>query len=74
MKAILLLEGPGWGGANATSVQLGIHPFVRHCKRGDVVSVDCPPGSEEEQEWQKRIDAGMCRPLSGPGAPTKPAA
>lgn len=74
MKAILLLEGPGWGGGNATSVQLGIHPFVRHCQKGDVVSVDCPKNSEEEREWNIRIEAGICRIVSGPGAPTKPAA
>lgn len=74
MKAILLLEGPGWGGGNATSVDLGMHPFVRHCKRGDVITVDCPAGSTEEKEWQRRIDHQMCRVLTGPGAPTKPAA
>ncbi len=74
MKAILELEGPGWGGGNSTSVTIGVHPFVRHYKRGDVVTVDCPKDSEEEVEWRKRIEANMCRILSGPGAPLKPAA
>ena len=73
MKAILILEGPGWGGGNSTSVTLGVKPFVRHYRRGEVVNVDCPADSEEEREWQRRIDAQMCRPLSGPGAPQKPA-
>lgn len=74
MKATLILEGPGWGGGNATSVSLGVHPFVRHLKRGEVVTVDCPRGSQEEKEWQDRIDHDMCRVLTGPGAPLKPAA
>ena len=72
MKEILLLEGPGWGGGNSTTVTIGVRPFVRHYKRGDVVHVDCPAGSEEEQEWQRRIDHQMCRPVTGPGI--KPAA
>lgn len=74
MKAILLLEGPGWGGGNSTSVSLGVHPFVRHYRRGETVTVDCPKGSEEEREWERRIAANMCRVLAGPGAPSKPAA
>ena len=74
MKAILILEGPGWGAGNSTSLYfaLGGKGVVRHHKRGDVVTVDCPPGSEEEKEWQRRIDADMCRPVTGVGA--KPAA
>ena len=74
MRAILELEGPGWGGGNATSVSLGVHPFVRHFKRGEIVHVDCPKGSEEEREWQTLIDHDMCRILPGPGTPLKPAA
>lgn len=67
MKAVFLLEGPGWGAGTSTSVPLGVHPFVRHLNRGEVVTVDCPPGSVEEREWQKRIDAQMVQYVSGTG-------
>jgi len=72
VKAILILEGPGWGGGNATSIQLGVHPFVRHYSKGDVVNVDCPKGSEEEKEWERRMAANICRVLPGPGTAPKP--
>lgn len=74
MKAMLELEGPGWGSGNSTSVDLGIHPYVMHYKRGEIVNVNCPKGSIEEKEWERRIEANMCRILPGPGAPLKPAA
>lgn len=74
MKATLLLEGPGWGSGNSTSVPTGTPPFTRHLSRGEIVLVDCPKGSAEEREWQARIDNQMCRVLTGPTAPLKPAA